>query len=336
MEKRRLGKTNLEVTVIGLGGIPLQRLSEEKAGELVKAAIESGINFIDTARGYTVSESYIGTALEKYGLRERVYLATKTMVRDYEGMKTEIETSLANLKTDYIDLYQAHLVKTEEQYEDFIAGGYRALVEAKRDGKIGAIGITAHTASLLEKVLDPEKFDTIQFPYNPIENQGENLFQTAKRHDMGVICMKPIAGGAFRKGALSLKYILQNENVTLAIPGMDSLDQVKINAAVGKNLKALTDSEVGEIEQIVKELGSEFCRRCGYCLPCPQGIDIPTQFIFEGYYKRYDMKDWAVGRYEKLEKNASDCVECGICETRCPYDLPIRTMLKKVNNTFQE
>jgi predicted aldo/keto reductase-like oxidoreductase len=336
MRKKRLGKANIEVSVIGLGGIPLQRLTEEQAGEVVKEAVDSGINFIDTARGYTVSEEYIGAALEKYQLRDRVYLATKTMVRDYEGMKTEIEISLQNLRTDYIDLYQAHLIKTEEQYVQFVGedGGYRALVEAKEAGKIGAIGITAHTASLLEKFMDPEKFDTIQFPYNPIENQGKGLFERAHAHDMGVIVMKPIAGGAFGRGDLSLKYIMQNETITVAIPGMDSVEQVRQNAAIGSDETALSIEEKTEIQGIVDRLGSEFCRRCGYCLPCPQGIDIPTQFLFEGYLTRYDMKDWAVGRYEVQVKNASDCVECGICETRCPYNLPIRKMLKRVVQAF--
>lgn len=336
MRKKRLGKANIEVSVIGLGGIPLQRLTEERAGEVVKAAIDAGINFIDTARGYTVSEEYIGAAMEKYHLRDRVHLATKTMVRDYEGMKKEIATSLRNLRTDYIDLYQAHLIKTEEQYAQFMGedGGYRALAEAKEAGTIGAIGITAHTASLLEKLLDPEKFDTIQFPYNPIENQGKELFERAHAHDMGVIVMKPIAGGAFGRGDLSLKYIMQNETITVAIPGMDSIDQAQQNAAAGSDETPLTEEEKIEIQAIVDRLGSEFCRRCGYCLPCPQGIDIPTQFLFEGYLTRYDMKDWAVGRYEAQAKNASDCVECGICETRCPYDLPIRKMLKRVVQAF--
>lgn len=336
MRKKRLGKTGIEVSVIGLGGIPLQRLTEEQAGEVVKAAVESGINFIDTARGYTVSEEYIGAALEKYQLRDCVHLATKTMVRDYQGMQKEIETSLRNLRTEYIDLYQAHLIKTEEQYTQFMGenGGYRALVEARDAGKIGAIGITAHTASLLEKLLDPEKFDTIQFPYNPIENQGKELFERAHAHDMGVIVMKPIAGGAFGRGDLSLKYIMQNETITVAIPGMDSVDQVQQNAAIGSDETSLTVEEKMEIQAIVDRLGSEFCRRCGYCLPCPQGIDIPTQFLFEGYLTRYDMKEWAVARYESQAKNASDCVECGICETRCPYDLPIRTMLKRVVQAF--
>lgn len=336
MRKKRLGKANIEISVIGLGGIPLQRLTEEQAGEVVKAAVDAGINFIDTARGYTVSEEYIGAALEKYHLRDRVHLATKTMVRDYEGMKKEIATSLHNLRTDYIDLYQTHLIKTEEQYAQFMGedGGYKALAEAKEAGTIGAIGITAHTASLMEKLLDPEKFDTIQFPYNPIENQGKELFERAHAHDMGVIVMKPIAGGAFDRGDLSLKYIMQNETITVAIPGMDSIAQAKQNAAAGSDESPLTEEEKIEIQAIVDRLGSEFCRRCGYCLPCPQGIDIPTQFLFEGYLTRYDMKDWAVGRYEAQGKNASDCVECGICETRCPYDLPIRTMLKRVVQAF--
>ncbi|MEA3423617.1 MAG: aldo/keto reductase [Bacillota bacterium] len=334
MERRRLGKTDLNVSFVSLGGIPLQRLTQDEATEIIKLAIDMGVNFIDTARGYTNSEELIGNALEELGMRDKVYIATKTMVRDYEGMKKEIEISLNHLKTDVIELYQIHLFKTKEQYEQVMSdnGAYRALLEAKQEGKILHIGYTGHDANLIEEIMDPKLFDTVQFPYNPIEKQGESLFRKAKENDLGAIVMKPIAGGAFDKGELSVKWIMENNDISVVIPGMDALDQVKRNIEAIE--KPLTEKERNEIDSIVNELGTEFCRRCGYCLPCTQGIDIPTMFIFEGYLKRYDLGDWAKDRYSKIENTASMCIECGICETRCPYDLPIIEMMKRVSDTF--
>ena len=256
------------------------------------------------------------------------------MVRDYEGMKKEIDISLKNLKTDVIELYQIHLIKTMEQYEQIMSadGAYRALLEAKQEGKILNIGYTGHDAKLIEDVMDSKLFATVQFPYNPIENQGEPLFEKAALNDIGTIVMKPIAGGAFDKGELSIKWIMENKNVSVIIPGMDALNQVEKNIQAIEN--PLTDEERKEMNRLVQELGTEFCRRCGYCLPCPQGIDIPTMFIFESYLKRYDLGDWAKERYSNIENTASKCVECGICETRCPYDLPIIKMMKRVSDTF--
>ncbi|MBN2260721.1 MAG: aldo/keto reductase [Clostridiales bacterium] len=334
MEKRRLGKTNLEVSIVSLGGIPLQGLTQEEATAVVKAAIENGVNFIDTARGYTISEELIGNALDELGMRDKVHLATKSMVRTYEGMKREIELSLKTLKTDFIELYQLHLLKTKEQYDEVMSdhGAYRALLEAKQEGKILNIGYTGHDAKLLEEILDSKLFDTVQFPYNPIEKQGEALFKKANENDMGVICMKPIAGGSFEKGELSIKWIMENSNISVIIPGMDSVVQVEKNTKASET--SLTEEERNEVYKIVQDLGTEFCRRCGYCLPCPQGIDIPTMFLFEAYLKRYDLGDWAQDRYSQVENPASKCVKCGICETRCPYNLPIINMMKRVSETF--
>jgi predicted aldo/keto reductase-like oxidoreductase len=334
MEKRRLGKTNLEVSVISLGGIPLQRLNQEQATAVIKQSIDLGINFIDTARGYTVSEEFIGNALEELGYHDKVYLATKSMVRSYEDMKEEIETSLRNLKTDVIDLYQFHLIKTKEQYEQVMSdeGAYRALLEAKAEGKILNIGITGHDAKLLETFIDPKLFDTVQFPYNPVEKQGEALFQKAADNDIGVIVMKPIAGGAFVKADQSIKWIMENKNVSVLIPGMDCIEQVASNIQASK--EKLTDEEREEVKKFSAELGTEFCRRCGYCAPCPQEIDIPVMFLFEGYLKRYGLVEWSKERYAKVENTASKCIECGICETRCPYSLPIIKMMKSVSETF--
>jgi predicted aldo/keto reductase-like oxidoreductase len=330
MKKRILGRTGLKVSVIGLGGIPLQRISAGKAKEVINKCHELGINFIDTARGYTVSEELIGNAIKDD--RDKWIIATKSTARDYEGMKKDIQISLRNLQTDYIDLYQLHLVKNKETYDKIMAddGAFKALVEAKEDGKIGHIGITSHSADILEEVIETGKFETIQFPYNPVENLGERLFKRAKELNIGVIAMKPIAGGAIERGELSLKYILSNNNITTAIPGMCSIEEVEKNAQVGRSSFTLTGEEESEIKRIIDELGTEFCRRCGYCGPCPEGIDIPTQFIFEGYYTRYGLQDWAKKRYDSLDKRAEDCKKCGACEPKCPYNLPIRKMLERV------
>lgn len=333
MEKRFLGKTELEVSAIGFGGIPIQRLDKDKAVDLIKELNNQGINFIDTARGYTISEELIGYGLEKVG-RDKFILATKSMARDYEGMKNEIETSLKNLRTKCIDLYQLHNVRTEVDYNKVIGedGALKALKEAKAEGKIRHIGITSHDLNTLDKAIESGYFETIQFPYNPVERQAEELFEKANKLGIGVIVMKPLAGGAIINAELSLRFILENSNVSAAIPGMDSIEQIEKNARIGNKYKRLGNAERDIILAEAKELGTEFCRRCGYCAPCPQGIDIPGQFLMEGYYSRYNLKDWAKERYSGFTSKASDCIECGKCETRCPYDLPIRKMLKKVAN----
>lgn len=331
MEKRVLGRTGFEVSVIGFGGIPIQKLDERLAIELVKKAHDLGINFIDTARGYGRSEELIGLGLESCG-RDNWIVATKSPVRDYEGMKKEIETSLKNLRTNIIDLYQLHNVRDEEQYNKAMSedGAFFALKEAKEKGQIREIGITSHSLDVLKKAVETGEFSTIQFPYNPVERQAEDLFKRAKELNIGVIVMKPIAGGAISNAKLSLRFILENPNVTVAIPGMRKIEEVIENSSIGNNFIPLSEKEREIILKEAKELGNEFCRRCGYCAPCPQGIDIPTQFVLESYYLRYNLPEWAKERYSSLPHKANECVECGQCEAKCPYNLPIRRMLKRV------
>ncbi|MBS7527051.1 aldo/keto reductase [Fusibacter paucivorans] len=335
MINNELGNTGLNVSRIGFGGIPIQRLAQSEVNKIMKHLTEQGINFIDTARAYTVSESYIGEAL-KDGLREKFILATKTQARTYDAMKADIETSLKNLQTDYIDLYQLHLLKTREDYDLVMSenGAYRALKEAKAAGKIGHIGVTAHNAVFLESLLDEMPFETIQFPYNLVERQAEMLFERAKAKGIGVIVMKPLAGGALDNADLSIRFILENKNVDIAIPGMDSIEQVTQNAAIGAGNLPLSESECLQADQIALELGTQFCRRCGYCLPCAAGIDIPMQFLLEGYLTRYDLNDYATTRYVNQPVDASACIKCGLCEPRCPYHLPIREMLTRVTKAF--
>ena len=163
---------------------------------------------------------------------------------------------------------------------------------------------------------------------------GERVFQKAKERNIGVIVMKPLAGGAISKGELSLRFILENDNVTTAIPGMDSIEQVRENTKAGSDRRLLTDDEREELNKEAKTLGEQFCRRCGYCAPCSVGIDIQSQFLLDGYYTRYNLQDWAISRYKAMDVRAGDCIECGDCELRCPYDLPIIEMLKRVESNL--
>ena len=334
MEKRRLGRTGFEVSVIGMGGIPIQRVTKDEAISIVEEAHKQGINFIDTAIGYNESETLLGEALKIVG-REKFYLATKSMNRT-KDIIDDLNKSLKDLQTDYIDLYQFHNVSSEEEFETLMGedGAYNVVKKLQEEGIIKEIGVSSHSLDMLEKMVETDYFSTIQYPYNPAELQGEKVFARAKERDIGVIVMKPLAGGAIMKGELCLRFIMENENVTLAIPGMDNVEQVQENANVGVNYRPLTDSEREELENEIATLDHHFCRRCGYCGPCTVGINIPFQFILEGYYSRYDLKDWSKNRYEGLEVNASDCIKCGQCEPRCPYNLPIMEMLDKVENIF--
>ena len=330
MDIRKLGRTGYNIVSIGFGGIPIQRLEENQAIELVQLASKEGMNFIDTARGYEESEVLIGKGIK--GQRENWIIATKSMARDYESMKKDIDISLNNLDCGYIDLYQCHNVRSMEEYNKIMGpdGAYMALLEAKEEGKIKHIGISSHDVNILNTVVETDDFSTIQFPYNAVEKQGEELFKRAYERNIGVIVMKPLAGGAISIADLALRYILENPHISVIIPGMDNPNQVLENIEVAKNFKPLNREEKERLSQLAHELGTEFCRRCGYCLPCPEGVDIPTQFLMEGYYTRYDLENWAMNRYNALPKKASDCIKCGKCETKCPYNLPIRKMLDNV------
>ncbi len=234
---RLLGKTNMNIKRVGFGGIPIQRITQEDTFKVIDELEKQGINFIDTARGYTVSEEYIGNALE--GKRDKFFIATKSMSRDYESMKNDIQISLSNLKTDYIDLYQIHNLKSEEYdtiFDDNKA--YRALLEAKNSGIIKHIGITSHSLETMQKVVEDDKFATIQFPYNIVEDQADEVFRKANERGIGVIVMKPLAGGALDDATLAIKYILSKDYIDVAIPGMDSIEQVNQNVSVLKDLQS--------------------------------------------------------------------------------------------------
>ena len=328
MEYRTLGKTGLQIAKLGFGGIPIQKVDAKVTRQLVEKMAEKGINYLDTARGYTVSEEYLGEALE--GLRDKFILATKSMNRTKEGMAADIEISLKNLRTDYIDVYQVHN-PTVEQLEQVVApgGALEALMEAKEAGKIGHIGLTGHSIEIFEKALELPWVETFMFPYNIVETQGEELMKKCTEKNIGFIVMKPLAGGAIEDADLALRFICANPDVSVVIPGMFDVKEIEQNMAACENEAPLSEEEQGKIQEIRNRLGSNFCRRCNYCQPCAAGINISGAFLFQGYLDRYGLADWARGRYAAMPKKASDCIECGVCETRCPYNLPIRKMLKE-------
>ena len=328
MEHRILGKTGLEISRLGFGGIPIQKINAEGTKKLVGEMLKEGINYIDTARGYTVSEEYLGYALE--GVRDKFVIATKSMARTKEAMAKDIDISLKNLRTDYIDLYQIHNPSAKD-LEQVIApdGALEALFEAKEAGKIGHIGITLHSVDLFKTAIELPWVETVMFPYNIVETQGEELIALCAEKNIGFICMKPLAGGAIEDAEIALRFIVSNPAVTVVIPGMADLEEIAQNVSAVSDTSPLNAEEQSKIDGIKSLLGTNFCRRCNYCAPCTVGINISAVFLFEGYYSRYDLKDWAIDRYSSLAKTASDCIGCGACESRCPYELPIRQMLKK-------
>lgn len=333
MEYTVLGKTGLKISRMGFGGIPIQRVDRETARTLTHRLLEAGVNYIDTARGYTVSEEYLGFGLE--GIRDRFILATKSMARTRDEMAADIDRSLKSLRTDYIDLYQVHN-PTMEQLAQVIApgGALEALLEAKSAGKIRHIGLTAHAMQVFESALDMDWVETFMFPYNIVENQGEDLIRRCAGKNIGFIAMKPLAGGAIEDASLALRYIRANPSVSVVIPGMAEEGELAQNLAAMNDLSPLSEEELTRMEAIRKILGTQFCRRCNYCQPCTAGINISSAFLFDGYLSRYGLADWAKVRYASMDKTASDCVGCGVCETRCPYHLPIREMLAKVAEHF--
>lgn len=328
MKYRVLGKTGLKVSAIGFGGIPIQRVSVQEATQIVERALDLGINFFDTARGYTDSEPKLGAVLKRR--RAEAIIASKSMARTKEAMTADIKKSLAELGVDYIDLYQLHNVRYDNELDRVLApdGALAALSEAKKEGLIGHIGITGHIKGLLVKALKTsDVLETVQFPFNAVEEaESRELLDVAQKVNAGVIAMKPLAGGALKNAGPALRFILEHP-AAIAIPGMDTVEQVEANALIGDKLEPMSDAERELLNKEAVSLGTAFCRRCEYCQPCPEGVEIPMVFLLDGYFTRYNLQDWARQRYSELKVKAGSCIECGQCEEKCPYELPIRKML---------
>ena len=257
MEYRILGKTGLKISRLGFGGIPIQRIDAEGTKMLMHKLLDAGINYIDSARGYTVSEEYLGYGLE--GIREHFILATKGRALTKEAMEQDVATSLKNFRTDYIDIYQFHNPSEADLHTILAPGGaLEALMEAKQQGKIRHIGITTHSTAVFQKALELDWVETIMFPYNIVESQGEALIHACTERNIGFICMKPLAGGAIEDATLALRYIASNPDVTVLIPGMATAEEFAQNLAAVNDSTPLTSAEKEKIQVIRDSLGTQF------------------------------------------------------------------------------
>lgn len=327
MEYRQIPGTELAISRLGLGGIPLQKETPAQVVELIAAAADHGINFIDTARGYGASEGLLGQALRKR--RDRFLLASKSMARERETMLRDIEASLRELQTDYLDFYQLHNIRTRADWERVTApgGALEALHIARERGWIRYAGITSHSAEMMALAIQSGLFASMMFPYNVVETASSGLFQNAARSGLLTLAMKPLAGGLV-PAAAGLRWLAADPQVHCLLVGMASPGEVAANTAA-LEAGVLSPEEEQDLWHWARAVGQDFCRRCGYCLPCPQQIDIPMVFLLEGYYDRYHLQDWARERYAALAVPASQCQACGQCQEKCPYQLPIPAKLAR-------
>ncbi|MDI6893311.1 MAG: aldo/keto reductase [Bacillota bacterium] len=339
MQQRRLGKTGLWVSVIGFGGIPIITAPDDEAERVVKRAFELGVTLYDTARAYgradlpvSASEDKIGPALR--AVRDRVVLCTKTQATDAARSREHLEESLRRLATDYLDVWMFHAVDRMSTWETIRGpgGALETLCRAQEEGKVRYAGISGHRPDLLLQILKQHRFDVVMVPVNIVDRHiygaEETLLPHCSEHDIGVLAMKPLAGGALKDHArLAIRYCL-GQAVSSAVPGMGTLAEVETDVEPGYNPRPLSSDEEEFLWRKGRELGLDFCRQCGYCLPCTVGISIPTVFRLDGCFVRYGQEEWAREQYAGLAPQADTCAQCGDCETRCPYQLPIRDKLR--------
>jgi predicted aldo/keto reductase-like oxidoreductase len=332
MEKIRLGRTGMMVSNLGFGGIPIQRLTENEAIDVIQRALDLGVNFIDTANGYTTSEERIGKAIR--GRREGLFLATKTLDRTGDGVKEHLKLSLQRFGVDYIDLYQFHNVNNDATLTAILAPGgpMSVLEEAKKAGVVRHIGISSHQIDMAKDLVKTDRFETLMFPFNFITCEpAEELLPLARQHDVGFIAMKPLAGGMLENASLAFKYLLQFPDI-VPIPGIEIRAEIEEIAGFMASPQGLTEAEQAEIARLRQELGTTFCRRCDYCQPCSEKIAISLVIQAESLFKRLSLES-VFSRHmgPELEK-AADCIRCGDCEARCPYGLPIMDMIEESYN----
>jgi predicted aldo/keto reductase-like oxidoreductase len=336
LEKRSLGRSGIAVSLLGFGGIPIMRVGQKEATETIKEAVKLGIDFFDTARGYADSEKKIGSALRSLGAE--VVLASKSPRRDRQGMHQDFERSLRELGVKMIDLYQVHGVNTQEDYHKVLApqGAYGALEELRSQGRTRFIGLTSHNLTVAEKAVCSGRFDTIQVLYSVLEPEAaDRVIPLARQRNIGVIAMKPLGGGCIKQYDLALRFVLSTPGV-ISIPGMATPDEIRKNVGVARDLRPLAEEDLRAAALMRAQLGERYCRRCDYCQPCPQ--DVPIAFLLQVPSVRQRIGDamMQTDSYRKLLEKAEGCTECGQCEERCPFGLPIRDLLKASRELLTE
>jgi predicted aldo/keto reductase-like oxidoreductase len=329
MDKVVLGKTGIEVTRLGFGSIPIQRVDERQAVDTVIHAIERGVDFIDSSRAYTTSERRIGMALRETG--KKVILATKSLEQSADAMRRDVDISLKELGREKIDLYQCHFVKGFEAYRRVTSkgGALEGLLKAREEGLIEHIGISSHNLDLLERIIDDGLFETIMVCYSFLEPKAEEtVIPRALAEGIGVIVMKAFSGGAIGDARLAMKYALALGG-TVIIPGVEDRKLFDENWEIFQGNLKLDRKERQQIEAIRSEFDKQFCRRCDYCQPCPEGIPIQHMMGVKYMVKRMGPEvlhgPWVKGGLEA----ARNCTGCGACMERCPYGLPIPDLIRE-------
>jgi predicted aldo/keto reductase-like oxidoreductase len=328
MEKVRLGRTNLIVTKLGWGGIPIQRVSEQEGVSVIRAVVDMGVDLLDTARGYTSSEHRIGLALQK--IDKPVILSSKSHVRT-EKICDEVHISLKQMKVKKIHIYHLHAVSSFKDYEKAMGprGAYEGLKRLQDEGLIDHIGMTSHNLDVLERALEDGYFDVIMACYSFLEpDAAKKIFPLAKTKDVGVLTMKPFSGGVIEEAGPALRFVLSTPNI-VPIPGSETLEKAKENWEIFMKGYSLTEKDKEGIETLRKEWDQQFCRRCDYCQPCSEKISIQHILGLKSIVKRFGSRAGELDWFTTLIERARNCSECGDCLSRCPYQLPIPDLIKK-------
>jgi uncharacterized protein len=330
-----LGKTGLKVSEVGFGGIPIIRLVTDEAIRVLRRAFDRGITLYDTANMYLDSEEKIGLAFDD--LRHQVVLATKTIKRDSQGAEAHIEQSLRLLRTDYLDLFQFHQVSQDADYQTLTGpqGALEAVIRAQKAGKIRHIGFSSHSLEMATRLIQTGLFSTVQFPFNFLEDGArEELHPLARRLGVGVLAMKPFAGGMLENGELCFKFLRKWPDV-IPLAGFDAVDGVDQIADLYESENVVSPEELAAMERYRTEIGQRFCRRCEYCQPCPQGVMVNAAMIYPVIAHRMSPAKAAHFSTKAME-SVRNCVECGECVERCPYDLPIPEMIREHLTMYEE
>ncbi|MFC2045106.1 aldo/keto reductase [Chloroflexota bacterium] len=336
MDKIRLGKTGMMVSRIGFGGIPIQRVTEDEAISIVRKCLDLGVNYIDTANRYTNSEERIGKAI--IGRRDGLIIATKSGSRDLDEVKSHLQQSLSKLGVEYIDLYQIHNVSDFDTLNMITAPGgvLSILQEAKAAGLIKHIGISSHQLEVAKEAVKTDCFESIMFPFNFIAKEAaDELLPLAREHDVGFIAMKPLGGGMLDNATLTFKYLFQFPDV-MPIPGIQKIAEIEEIVQLLDGPLQLTEAELAEMQKLRDELGNRFCRRCDYCQPCSAEIPISTVMLLPCFLKSSNPETTFSDAFANEVEKADNCVDCGDCEERCPYNLPIREIIAEHINRYEK
>lgn len=333
MQKIRLGKTELMVTKTALGCLPLQRCSDEEAVRLIRAAYEGGINYFDTANSYTDSEKKLGLALSD--MRDKLIISTKSAARDKAGVLAHIENSLRMLKTDYIDLFQFHQV-TEVPDPNDPNGAYAAALEAKERGWIRHIGVTSHRVDVAEECIASGYFETLQFPFSYISAERDlALADKCREVDMGFIAMKGLAGGMLTNTRACHAFMKQYDNV-VPIWGMQRMEELQQWLDVAEEDPSMDEELAAFIKHERQELSGSFCRSCGYCMPCPAGIEIFNCARMNMLLRRSPWRQYYSPEWQEKMSRIENCIGCRHCSSHCPYQLDTPNLLKYMLKDYRE